>query len=139
MQIFLSNDLRDSCMQQNPFLNRQIGVEYFTNQILVLRTSSQEESTRKGQVYFLIETKEAQDKKLLIAAQTKELSNEIELFDEDFEEDGELSYRRREDKGRISRFMRRPHRLIRIRLFVVIEVWVHKGYLSPAQEETQEV
>lgn len=45
MQIFLSNDLRDSCMQQNPFLNRQIGVEYFTNQILVLRTSSREESS----------------------------------------------------------------------------------------------
>lgn len=91
MQIFLSNDLRDSCMQQNPFSNRQIGVEYFTNQILVLRTSSQEESTRKGQVYFLIEPKEAQDKKLLIAAQAKELSNEVELFDEYFE-DGELSY-----------------------------------------------
>lgn len=74
-------------MQQNPFLNRQKGVEFFTNQILVLRTSSQEESTRKGQVYCLIEPKVAQDKKLLVAAQAKELSKEVELFDEDFEED----------------------------------------------------
>ena len=48
-------------MQQNPFLNRQKGVEFYTNQIPFLRTSAQEESTRKGQVYCLIELKEAQE------------------------------------------------------------------------------
>lgn len=51
-----------------------------------------------------------------------------------------MSYRRREDVGRINRFIRSPNRLLRIRLFAVIEeVCVHKGYLSPAQEGTQEV